>query len=166
MEVTYRLGAWMLVAAGIEKDLEAGLAACRAAIADGSALRLFLANVRTQGGDVEKMLALRGKYRSKHSFEVKAPVDGYVRRIDAWNIGLAGVHLGVGRDKTSDPVAPDVGFHFARKSGEKVRKGETVCTVWGKDSSSLEAARALIESAFEFGSEAPAAAKLVLEEIS
>ncbi|MBP7096633.1 MAG: thymidine phosphorylase [Spirochaetia bacterium] len=166
MEVTYRLGAWMLVAAGIEKDLDSGLAACRAAIADGSALKLFLANVRTQGGDVDKMLALRGKFRSKHSFEVKAPADGYVRRIDAWNIGLAGVHLGVGRNKTSDPVAPDVGFHFARKSGEKVRKGETVCTVWGKDEGSLESARALIEAAFEFGTEAPAKSPLVLEEIS
>ena len=97
---------------------------------------------------------------------MKAPADGFVRRIDAWNIGLAGVHLGVGRNKTSDPVAPDVGFHFARKSGEKVRKGETVCTVWGKDEGSLESARALIEAAFEFGTEAPAKSPLVLEEIS
>jgi pyrimidine-nucleoside phosphorylase len=65
MELSYRLGAWMLVAAGVAKNVDEGTGACQAAIASGKALELFMANVRSQGGNPERMLALRGTWRRK-----------------------------------------------------------------------------------------------------
>jgi pyrimidine-nucleoside phosphorylase len=166
MEVTYRLGAWMLVAGGVARDAAAGEAACRAAIDSGKARELFMANVRRQGGDAEKMLALRGVYRSKHSFELRASESGYVAGIEAYKIGVAGVYLGVGRDKTTDPVFPDVGFIFDKKVGDEVAAGDRVCTVFGKDEASLAAARPLVEAALAYSRAKPAPRPAIIEEIS
>ena len=131
MEVTYRLGAWMLVAAGKAKDAEAGARACEEAIRSGRALELFWANVRRQGGDPDKVRALRGSFRSKHSFELRATKSGFLSGIEAYKIGVAGVYLGVGRDKTTDPVHADAGFIFDKKVGDKVEAGDRVCMVYG-----------------------------------
>jgi pyrimidine-nucleoside phosphorylase len=166
MEVTYRLSAWMLVAGGVAKDVAAAARMCEEAVSSGKAYDLFERNVRTQGGDVEKMLSLYGTYRSKHVRELKAPVSGYIRSIDAFKIGLAGVYLGVGRNKTSDPVAPDVGFVFERKKGARVQKGDLVATVYGKDAASLDAAWELVSGALSVGPDAPESASLILKEIT
>jgi pyrimidine-nucleoside phosphorylase len=164
MELTYRLGAWMLVAAGRARDASEARRSCEAAISSGDAMRLFLRNVVGQGGDPDRMLAMRGKARSRHSLEVRAPSDGYLS-IGAYEIGLAGVYLGVGRDKTTDPVFPDVGFEFFRKSGERVRRGDPICVVYGKDSGSLEAARPLVDRALSVGEAPPERRPLVMKEI-
>ncbi len=166
MEVTYRLAAWMLVAAGKAKGVEEALRLCEAAVADGRAMELFRRNVRTQGGDPARMNALYGKHRSPRSFELRAPSSGFVTGIDAYKIGLAGVYLGVGRNTTADPVYPDVGFVFERKTGDPVAAGDLVARVYGKDEASLASARPLVEEALSVGPSAPAPRKLVLEELA
>jgi len=166
MEICLRLGAWMLVAGGKAPDVESGRRACEAALGSGRALDLFMANIRRQGGDERCMLGLRGSYRSAHTFELKAPGPGYVAAIDAYKIGLAGVSLGVGRNRTTDAVRPDVGFVFDRKVGDAVATGDRVCEVFGQDAESLAAARPLIESALAYSREHPASHSLIIEEIS
>ena len=165
MEVTLRLGAWMLVAGGKAKSVEEGLELCEKALASGRPREIFLANVKSQGGDVDRMLSLRGKYRSGHSFELLAPAAGYVTGIDAWKIGLASVYLGVGRNTAADSVSPDVGLLFEKKSGSRVEKGDLVARVYGKDKASLEAARPLVEEALAIGNAAPASKSLIIKEI-
>lgn len=166
MEVTMRLTGWMLVAGGKAKGIEEALRMCEEALASGKPRELFMANVRRQGGDVDKMLALRGNYRSKHRSALVAPRAGYVASIDAYKIGLAGVYLGVGRDTAADPVYPDVGFVFKKKRGDRVAAGETIAEIYGKDEASLAAARPLIEASLAIGDAAPAAQRLVIKEIS
>ena len=166
MEVTNRLAAWMLVAAGKARGIDEALRLCEAAVADGRAMERFRQNVSAQGGDLSKMDALYGKCRSAHSFELRAPSSGFVTGIDAYGIGLAGVYLGVGRNTTADPVFPDVGFIFEKKTGDRVKSGDLVAAVYGKDEASLSAARPLVEKALAIGPEAPAPRKLVLEELT
>lgn len=166
MELVYRQGAWMLVLAGLAPSLDAGEALCRRAIESGKARELFMANVARQGGDPGKMETLKGRYRSKHGAELRAPESGYVLSIDAWEIGLAGVHLGVGRNTTDDKVSPDVGFIFERKKGDAVAKGELIARLYGKNEACLAPAMELARKALRVGSSVPAAAPLVLEELS
>lgn len=166
MEITYRLGAWMLVAGGKAKDIDEGARACERAIESGKALELFMDNVRRQGGDAERMAALRGAWRSPHSYELCAPAAGYVAGIDAYKIGLAGVNLGVGRNKTTDPVYPDVGLVFEKKVGDVVAPGDRICSVYGKDEESLAASRPLVEAAIGYSERRAAARPLVIEELS
>lgn len=166
MEVTLALAARMLVLAGKAETPEEGRRLCEGTIASGQARRLFLANVERQGGDVGKLLGLRGKYRSPFSATVAAERDGFVSRLDAWKIGLAGVTLGVGRNRTEDRVSPDVGVRLLRKSGDPVRAGEPVMQVWGKDAASLETALPLLREAVSCAAAPPPERKLVLKEIA
>ncbi len=166
MEVVYRLGAWMLVAGGAAKEVAEGERLCRNAIRLGIPRELFLANVRSQGGRIDRLFELRDRWRAKDRYEVLAPASGFIAGIDAYRIGLAGVYLGVGRDKTTDPVFPDVGFVFKKKAGHAVVAGEHICTAYGKDAAALEAALPLIVSAFSIADSPPPPRSLVIKEIS
>ncbi len=166
MEVTLELAARMAVLGGKAKTAAEGRLLCEEAIASGKPRELFLANAARQGGDVGKLLSLRGSYRSPHAATVKASRSGYISRIDAWKVGLAGVGIGVGRARTEDAVHPDVGVQFHLKSGAAVSAGDPVMTVWAKDAESLAAALPALEGAVEYGSAPPAARKLVLKEIA
>ncbi|MCX7026198.1 MAG: thymidine phosphorylase [Spirochaetes bacterium] len=166
MDLVFRLGAWMLVCSGIVADLATGEKRCAEALASGRALELFLANVRRQGGDVEKMLELRGKYRSRYSAELKAPASGWIAKVDAWKIGLAGVDLGVGRNRTEDAVSPDVGFIFDRIKSDRVQAGDKVATLFGATESGLASALVLATQSLEIAVDEPAPSQLILEELA
>lgn len=164
--VTFRLGAWMLVAAGLAASVEEGEALCRKAVVSGRAKELFLSNVKRQGGDAARMLEMRGAFRSPHRAELRASLDGWISSVDAWKIGLAGVHLGVGRNTTGDSVSPDAGFVFEKRRGDRVRKGETIAIAYGKDEACLQSAMALAEESIQISGAEPAPRRLILEEIS
>ncbi|MEN6599332.1 MAG: thymidine phosphorylase [Rectinema sp.] len=166
MELTYWLGAWMLVLGGKAKDVSEGKSLCEEAIESKAALNLFCRNVVRQGGNLEEMQRKRGSWRSEYSIEIRADKDGYIASIDALKIGLAGVYLGVGRNRTEDSVSPTAGFIFDKKSGYHVSKGERIATLFGKDSQSLEAAFPLALDAISIENTAPSISSLILEEIT
>jgi pyrimidine-nucleoside phosphorylase len=166
MEVTFALAARMLMLGGKAENAAEGRALCEDAIAGGRPKELFLANIASQGGDVEKFLSFVGTYRSPHRAEITATGDGYIARIDAWKIGHAGVELGIGRNRAGDPVSPLAGIEFHRKRGAAVRKGDPLMTVWAKDGPSLEAALPRLAEAVEYAEQLPAARALVLKEIT
>jgi len=166
MEVTYRLGAWMLVAGGAAMTLQEGERRCRDAIRLGIARDLFLANVRSQGGRVDRLFELRGRWKARDSYEILAPASGFIAGIDAYKIGLAGVYLGVGRNRTTDPVFPDVGFVFKKKAGHEVTAGEHICTIYGKDAAAIESALPLAVSAFSISPSPPSILHIIIKEIS
>jgi pyrimidine-nucleoside phosphorylase len=165
MEVTLELAARMAVLGGKAPDAAAGRRLCEEAIAGGKPRELFLANIKSQGGNPGQFLEMRGTYRSPHRAEITAAEDGYVSRIDAWQVGHAGVGLGVGRNRTTDQVSPTAGIEFRRKGGDRVKKGEPVMTVWGKDDASLAAALPSLAAAVEYSKDPPPKRTLVLKEI-
>jgi pyrimidine-nucleoside phosphorylase len=166
MELVYRQGAWMLIAGKAAGSLEEAEARCREAVASGKALARFLANVERQGGDVEQMMKLREVRRSPFSCDLVAPRDGIVTSIDAYRVGLAGVHLGVGRNTTADAVSPEAGFIFSKKRGDRVHKGERIAILYGKNKASLEPALKLASGALVIGESTPAPSALVIDELA
>lgn len=166
MELTYRLGSWMLVLGGMAKDRDEGRQRCEEAIETGKALELFYRNVARQGGEVDELHARRGSWRSEFSYILRAEQNGFIESIDALKIGLAGVYLGVGRNRTDDHVSPTAGFIFGKKRGDRVEKGECIATAYGKDATSLESAMSLASSAILVSNSAPSASPLILEEIT
>jgi pyrimidine-nucleoside phosphorylase len=165
MEVSLELAARMLVLGGKAKDAGEGRRICEEALSGGKPRELFLANIKSQGGDPEEFLRLKGTYRSPHREEIAAAKDGYISRIDAWKTGHAGVVLGVGRNRTGDPVSPTAGIQFLKKSGAPVDKGEPVMIVWGKDAESLKAALPDLAAAVEYAPAPPPRRNLILKQI-
>jgi len=166
MEVTLELAARMAVLGGKAKDAAEGRALCEKTLAGGKPREIFLRNVKSQGGDAAELLRLRGNYRSKAAGTVKAARDGFIRRIDAWKVGHASVSLGVGRNRTEDPVCPTAGVQFHAKSGDAVKRGNTVMTVWAADEKGLAAALPELEAAVEYGDAPPLPRKMILKEIT
>lgn len=166
MELTFRLGGWMLKIADLAATPEEGIDRCREAVRSGEAMRRFLANVERQGGDVPAMLSGRGTRRSTFAARLDADRDGYIESVDAWNIGLAGVHLGVGRNVAADPVFPEAGLVFERRRGDFVRRGDRIATLYGKNGDSLREALLLARKALTISDAAPPPRTLIIEEIA
>jgi pyrimidine-nucleoside phosphorylase len=165
LDLSLELTARMLVLGGKAQDAGTAKTLCQEALARGKPRELFLANIKSQGGNPEEFLSLKGSYRSPCQGEIKAPEEGYISRIDAWKIGRGGVDLGVGRNRTEDPVSPTAGIQFLKKSGEPVSRGEPVMIVWGKDDAGLEAALPGLAGAVEYSPAPPAKKNLILKEI-
>ncbi|MDR1301385.1 MAG: thymidine phosphorylase [Treponema sp.] len=165
MEVSLELAARMAVLGAKAADAAEGRQVCEAALASGKPRQLFLENIRCQGGDPKQFLEMCGKYRSDCSAEIKASGGPYISRIDAWKIGHAGILLGVGRNRTEDPVSPTAGVQFHKKRGDRIVPGERIMTIWAADEASLAAAIPQLEDAVEYAEIPPTPRKLVLKEI-
>ena len=94
------------------------------ALRSGAGRAKFLAMLAAQGGHIEKGLPV-----APIQLPVPAPGDGYVESIDALEVGLAGVELGVGRKKKEDPVDHAAGIFIEAPVGAKVKAGEPLAVV-------------------------------------
>ena len=166
MEVTLELAARMLVLGGKAKDPKEGRKICEAALAGGKPRELFLQNVKSQGGNPEELLKMRGNYRSEFTADLHAEKEAFISRIDAWKVGHASVQLGVGRNRTEDSVCPTAGVEFHKKRGDAVKKGDRIMSVWAADKAGLDNALPMLAQAVEYSLTAPSARSLILKEIS
>lgn len=164
MELTYELGARMLILGEKASTVEEGIAKCKEVVANGKALEKFLENIKDQGADPEDFLANQGKRRSPFHAEAFAKEDGYLI-IDAYKVGLSCISLGVGRQKTSDKVDADSGIIFAKKQGDYVKRGEKIMDIYAKNQDSLEKGKQELENAVSYSSQKFKSSKLILKEI-
>lgn len=167
MEVTLRLTAWMLVAGGIFPNVDEATNRLHESIRDGSAYRKFLDNVAFQGGDVRRLEEMLDGAYARINRELTAGDAGFVTGIDAFAVGMAGVELGVGRDKASDPVEALAGIELLKKRGEKVEAGEPTMRLWAEDEERLRSALTRLEGAVTVAPSPPAIREsLIIEEMA
>lgn len=164
MELTYELGARMLILGEKASTVEEGIAKCKEVVANGKALEKFLENIKDQGANPEDFLANQGKRRSPFHAEAFAKEDGYLI-IDAYKVGVSCISLGVGRQKTSDKVDADSGIIFAKKQGDYVKRGEKIMDIYAKNQDSLEKGKQELENAVSYSSQKFESSKLILKEI-
>jgi pyrimidine-nucleoside phosphorylase len=154
-ELTVRLGAEMLLCAGVCTDAEAGAARLAQALDDGSALRVFRDVVAAQGGDVgavddpDRVLP-----RAAHRDPVPAPRDGVVTAVAAADVGKAALMLGAGRRRKEDLVDPAVGIELCCAPGARVGAGEPLAYLL-HNGRGVDQARALLAAAFTIGDSGP-----------
>lgn len=169
-ELTVQLAARMALFAKKVSSVEEGIQKSMEAISSGKALEKFLQNVELQGGDAKKLLSQQGKRRSPFKDEIFAARDGFLF-VDAYQTGLSCISLGVGRKKSGDKVSADSGIVFKKRSGDFVKKGESILEVYGKDENSLsEGKDELLKAIFideknKEKNEKSAQKKIILKEI-
>ncbi len=132
-----------------------GVARARAALDDGAALRTFQELIAAQGGPADFVGAELPKAPLR--IEVAAPVDGYVRRVDALTLGVLARALGAGRATKDDVIDPAVGLVAHRKAGDRVRGGQPLATlhVARAEDAALSAWVERCRDAFTIGDAAP-----------
>jgi pyrimidine-nucleoside phosphorylase len=164
MEVTLRLAAWMLVAGGKARTADEAAGLCEKKLIGGEPYERFIKNIAAQGGNPVAFERSIGKLRAPVRRILQSPRDGVVARIEAFKTGMAGVYLGAGRSKTTDPVYPNVGIIFYKKRGEIVRREEPLCEIFGETDEAADAALGLLRDAFHIAGAAGPARPMVLKE--
>ncbi len=163
--VTIRLTAWMVVLAGICKNMEDALSLCEEKIGDGSAFKKFVENVEYQHGDVEVVMdPLKGP-KARYKRALVSERSGYIEGIDAFKVGLSTVILGAGRSKKEDDVLPGVGVEFFKDVGESINSGEEICLVYADEESKLTEAMEMLKTAISYTDSPVNRREMVLEEI-
>jgi pyrimidine-nucleoside phosphorylase len=94
------------------------------ALRSGAGLKTFQRMLAAQGGRLEAGLPVAPVH-----LPVESSGDGYVESIDALEVGLAGLELGVGRKKKDDQVDPSAGIVIQAPVGTRVRAGKPLATV-------------------------------------
>ena len=164
--LTMHLAAHMLMLGGKARSEDEGLELAQKAVASKKALELFMENVELQGGNPKTLMEECGKRRSPYMQELRAEEDGYIEGINAFDTGMAGVYLGVGRNKTDDAVCPDAGMEIFKHAGDKVKKGDVIMKVYGKDELCFEHALKLLKRAVTYSAYTPEKKALIFKVIT
>ena len=162
--VCRELSCRMLMLAGIG-DREKCAELVDEAVSSGEALRRFEMMVKSQGGDVSYIENTSKFEKASFSREVYAPADGYITHMDSENIGLTAVLLGAGREKKEDDIDPAAGIVISAKTGDFVKRGELLATLFSNDKSRLDGAEPRYLSAVSIGAQKPEAQPMILDYI-
>lgn len=137
----------------------------RRVLSDGSALSKLCEMVQRQGGNAEQIRNTELLPKAKFSRDVLSPADGYIGFMDAEKIGSSSVILGAGRVNKGDPIDYTAGITLLKKTGEAVKKGDVLATLFSNDESRFEDSEKLFLSAFEFSGEKPEKVPLIYKTV-
>jgi pyrimidine-nucleoside phosphorylase len=147
MDVTYALGAEMLVLGGAAGTRNEARRRMEVAISSGRAARKFQEIIEAQGGN-PAVVDDPGLLPQAAEVELfVAARDGVVAQIEPRAIGRGITALGGGRTRVEDTVDPAVGFVISARHGDVVRAGEPLATIFARDAAGVAVGRAaLMES--------------------
>jgi pyrimidine-nucleoside phosphorylase len=164
-EITFRLGAHMLLLAGVVKTVHEGVALCARRIEDRSAYALFLKNIEAQGGNPDAVADPEKIPEAARKTAVRAAASGFVTKVDAYKIGIASMLLGAGRAKKESPIQPRAGIRLIKKCGDTVKKNDELCLLYTEEGARTDEAYSLAQDAFAIGAEPPAPQSRILLEL-
>ena len=129
----------------------------------GLALKNFNKMISAQGGDIESS---QKKYQNTPNQEIKAKQNGFIAQIDTLYVGVAGIILGAGRRNTDDIIDHSAGIRIFKKTGDNVKKGETIAIVYGQDKYRFGDAIDLLQNCFVISEKDVATHhKLIIDEL-
>lgn len=137
----------------------------RRVLSDGTALLKLCEMVKMQGGSVAQIADTELLPKARFSHEVCSPADGFISFMDAEKIGSSSVILGAGRVNKGDPIDCTAGIILEKKTGEAVKKGELLATLFSNDEAKFEDSEKLFLSAFRFSDEKPQPVPLIYKTV-
>lgn len=133
------------------------------AVESGEALERFKLMVKAQGGDVSYIENTDKFKRSAYSREVYAPNSGYICAMDSEAIGMTAVMLGAGRVKKEDTIDHSAGIIISKKTGDFVKTGDVLATLYTDNEQSLDGAQANYLSALSFSDSPVKKGEMILD---
>lgn len=129
MELCYTAGSIMLVQAKCASTFQEAEEKLHHAIENGDAFNKFCLMVEAQGGDISYIHHPEKFALANNIVNVYSDEAGYVEKLDALTIGVASMKLGGGRETLEDVIDMSAGIILNKKVGDKVNKGELLCTL-------------------------------------
>lgn len=150
LELCLTLGSCMLTEAGLAGSIEEARARLEKTISDGTALEKLSQMVTAQQGDGRDVYDTSRLPLAPVQLEVTALEGGYVRRIEAEQVGLVSMHLGGGRATKDSEIDLSVGLVLHKKVGDSVEAGESLATIHAASPEKAAEAAELLRACYSF----------------
>ena len=122
----------------------------RGAIGQGAAFEKLCAMVEAQGGDPSVLRDTSRFDRAPVEYRLLSECEGYIASMRTEDIGIASVMLGAGRDTKESRIDHLAGIVLHKKTGDFVRRGEPIATLYTSSASLVEAAGRHLRAAIAF----------------
>jgi len=133
VELCLTLGSMLLLLGHNVKTIEEGREKLIEVIENGAAFNKLLEFVEAQGGDIEYVKNITLLPTASYIIEVKSNVDGYIKSINAEDIGKCALLLGAGRETKDSQIDLAAGIVLNKKVDDKVSEGEVLAFIHSND---------------------------------
>lgn len=164
-ELCIVLGSKLLVLAKkVCNELE-GKEMIKKTIENGSAYRKLLDMVRYHNGDISMIEDTELLPTADYILDVKSTSTGYVKAMNAENIGKCALSLGAGRETLNSKIDMSAGLVLNKKIDDFVEVGDTLAYIHTNDMIKGQEVYERILDIYKIGDKNLKAQKLILEEI-
>lgn len=129
-DLSIHLAGSMIYLAGLAKTQAQGIKKAKETIKNGTALEKFKEMIATHDGNTDIMDNYSLLPLAETTTNVLAPKNAYIKSINGQEIGMMLVELGGGRKYTGQDIDHSVGFSIPVKSGDKIKKNQTMVTIY------------------------------------
>ena len=162
-DVVLELGAYILKLDGKGDNIEENKKAIEEVVANGKAYQKFLELVKNQGGDITYIENTEKFEKAKYKMEVRIEQEGYIRKLNAEEVGKIAMHLGAGRVRKEDDIDYSVGVELIKKVGDFVEKGNIVAYVYANEEQKGKEAVEMLKEKYIIGNDKIEPIKSILE---
>jgi len=127
-ELCLRLAVEM-ISIGLKIDSASARKKAEESLGSGKALAKFLDFIEAQGGDVDYLKNPSKLPSSAKTIDVISPETGYIKAINALELGLCAMSLGAGRETKESKLDYASGILLNAKNGDFIVKGQTLATM-------------------------------------
>ena len=164
-EVVLELGTYMLKLAGKGDNIEENKTMMLKNIENGKAYSKFKEMVQNQGGNIEYLENTDMFEKSKYIIPVKAEESGYVRELNAEEIGKLSCFLGAGRVRKEDEINQNAGIILNKKVGDEVKALDILAYICTDDEEKINEAQNRILQIYKIGKNQIAKSPIIIEVI-
>lgn len=136
---------------------------CEKVLDDGTAFMKFKEWISSQGGNADFADNTDLFPKAKFEYQIKSAYDGYISHMDAEKIGLSSCELGAGRKTKTDVIDLSAGLVLSKKTGDSVKSGDVIATLYTNDESKLSRAEEIFLSCLEFSDNKPSETVLIID---
>ena len=152
-----------MISLSLQTSQDAARARAVELLDSGAALNKMKEWVAAQGGDTSVIDDPTKWDTAQHRVQVRCEQDGYITAINAEAVGSIAVLLGAGRATKEDVIDHAAGIILHKNTGDRVQKGDVLCTLYTNREPALEAATRRFLDAVTIGNTAPPKNPLIYE---
>ena len=160
-DVALELGAHILRNAGAVATVNAGVKLLDSKIRSGEGLKKLAEMIAAQGGDPRVCEDTGLLPKAKTLIDIKADRAGYVSSMVTSDIGNAAKLLGAGREHKTDELDLAVGIVMKVRLGDRVKRGDVLCTLHAGEKSDRTGAYNLMKRSISISDEKPEVRPLI-----
>ena len=131
-------------------------------ITSGEALNKLKEMIKWQGGNPRVVDDYSLFPQHKKEIKVLSVQEGYIKRLEALEIGVSAMLLGAGRENKEDNVDLSVGIKICKKVGDYVSKGDTLAILYANEKGIDEAYNKVL-NAYHFTNEKVKANDIIID---